>query len=139
MSKVCELKEAVAAEVEDGASVAMGCGLESLIPFAAGYEIIRQNKKDLTLIGPISDMQFDQIIGAGCVKKVVAAWVGNVAAASEADHELDAVEVNGGGGVAPDGFGDIAPLASGPWGGALGDGWLHWWREFGAVCSNMCV
>lgn len=61
-------------------SVAMGCGLESLIPFAAGYEIIRQKKRALTLIAPISDMQFDQLIGASCVRKVIAAWVGNVAA-----------------------------------------------------------
>lgn len=61
-------------------SIALGCGLESLIPFAASYEIIRQRKKDLSLIGPISDMQFDQLIGAGCVKKVAASWVGNVAA-----------------------------------------------------------
>jgi glutaconate CoA-transferase subunit A len=58
----------------------MGCGLESLIPFAAGYEIIRQQKKELTLIAPISDIQFDQLIGAGCARKIVAAWVGNVAA-----------------------------------------------------------
>jgi glutaconate CoA-transferase subunit A len=52
--------------------------LEAAIPFAVGHEIIRQKKKDLTLIGPISDMLFDQIIGSGCVKKVIAAWVGNV-------------------------------------------------------------
>jgi glutaconate CoA-transferase, subunit A len=58
----------------------MGCALESLIPFAASYEIIRQKKRNLTLIGPISDMQFDQLIGAGCVRKIVASWVGNVAA-----------------------------------------------------------
>jgi glutaconate CoA-transferase subunit A len=56
----------------------MGAALESAIPFSAGHEIIRQGKKDLTLIGPISDMLFDQIIGSGCVKKVIAAWVGNV-------------------------------------------------------------
>ena len=61
-------------------SIAMGCGLESLIPFAASYEIIRQKKNNLTLIAPISDMQFDQLIGAGCAKKIIASWVGNVAA-----------------------------------------------------------
>ena len=61
-------------------SIALGCGLESLIPFAASHEIIRQHRKNLTLIGPISDMQFDQLIGAGCVRKVQASWVGNVAA-----------------------------------------------------------
>src|SRR5512145_2239357 len=80
MDKLCSLNDAIAANVQDGMSVAMGCALESLIPFAASYEIIRQKKKDLTLIAPISDMQFDQLIGAGCARKVVASWVGNVAA-----------------------------------------------------------
>jgi glutaconate CoA-transferase subunit A len=80
MDKVRSLHEAIARDVEDGMSIAMGCGLESLIPFAASYEIIRQKKKNLTLIAPISDMQFDQLIGAGCVKKIIASWVGNVAA-----------------------------------------------------------
>jgi glutaconate CoA-transferase subunit A len=56
----------------------MGLSLESLIPFAAAHEIIRQNKRNLTLIGPISDILFDQVIGAGCVNKIRAAWVGNV-------------------------------------------------------------
>lgn len=56
----------------------MGTALETAIPFAVGHEIIRQGKKDLTLVAPISDMFFDQLIGSGCAKKVVAAWVGNV-------------------------------------------------------------
>jgi glutaconate CoA-transferase subunit A len=80
MDKLRTLYDAIAGDVEDGMSIAMGCGLESLIPFAASYEIIRQRKQNLTLIGPISDMQFDQLIGAGCVKKIIASWVGNVAA-----------------------------------------------------------
>ena len=80
MDKVRSLHDAIAADVQDDMSVAMGCALESLIPFAASYEIIRQRKRNLTLIGPISDMQFDQLIGAGCVKKIIASWVGNVAA-----------------------------------------------------------
>jgi glutaconate CoA-transferase, subunit A len=80
MDKVRSLHEAVATDVQDDDSVALGCALESLIPFAASYEIIRQKKRNLTLIGPISDMQFDQLIGAGCVKKIIASWVGNVAA-----------------------------------------------------------
>lgn len=80
MDKLCSLHDAIASNVQDGMSVAMGCGLESLIPFAASYEIIRQKKKDLTLIAPISDIQFDQLIGAGCVRKIIASWVGNVAA-----------------------------------------------------------
>jgi glutaconate CoA-transferase subunit A len=78
MSKLIALSEAIACFVPDGSSVALGLALEGLIPFAAGHEIIRQGRQDLTLIGPISDMLFDQIIGAGCVRKVIAAWVGNV-------------------------------------------------------------
>ena len=58
----------------------MGTALESLIPFAAGHELIRQHKTDLELIGPISDMLFDQLIGADCARKITAAWVGNVSA-----------------------------------------------------------
>jgi glutaconate CoA-transferase subunit A len=80
MNKLRSLRDAIALEIHDGMSIAMGCALESLIPFAASHEIIRQKKQDLTLIGPISDIQFDQMIGAGCVKKIVASWVGNVAA-----------------------------------------------------------
>jgi glutaconate CoA-transferase subunit A len=76
--KIFSMKEAVSRFVEDGDSIAMGTALEAFIPFAAGHEIIRQRKKDLTLIGPISDMLFDQLIGSGCVEKVIAAWVGNV-------------------------------------------------------------
>jgi len=77
-SKRMTMAEAIERLVPDGSSVAMGLQLESMIPFAAGHEIIRQAKRDLTLIGPISDILFDQVIGAGCVRKVVAAWVGNV-------------------------------------------------------------
>jgi glutaconate CoA-transferase subunit A len=80
MDKVRSLCDAIAKDVENGMSIAMGCALESLIPFAAGYEIIRQGKKNLTLIAPISDIQFDQMIGAGCASKIVTSWVGNVAA-----------------------------------------------------------
>ena len=72
------MKEAVSQFIEDGDSIGMGAALEAAIPFGVGHEIVRQKKKDLTLIGPISDMLFDQIIGSGCVKKVIAAWVGNV-------------------------------------------------------------
>jgi glutaconate CoA-transferase subunit A len=78
VSKLITLSEAISRFVPDGSSVALGLALEGLIPFAAGHEIIRQGLRDLTLIGPISDILFDQIIGAGCVRKVIAAWVGNV-------------------------------------------------------------
>ena len=72
------MKEAVSRWIQDGDSVVMGAALESAIPFSTAHEIIRQGKKDLTLIGPISDMLFDQMIGSGCIRKVIAAWVGNV-------------------------------------------------------------
>jgi glutaconate CoA-transferase, subunit A len=68
--------------VHDGDAIALGLALESGIPFAAVHEIIRQQRRDLTLIGPISDMAFDQLIAAGTVAKVIAAWVGNVAGGS---------------------------------------------------------
>ncbi|MEK7827663.1 MAG: CoA-transferase, partial [Thermodesulfobacteriota bacterium] len=80
MSKIMTMCDAVARFVPHGSSVVMGAALESLIPFAAGHEIIRRQVCDLTLIGPISDLLFDQLIGAGCVRKVIAAWVGNVSA-----------------------------------------------------------
>jgi len=71
------MHDAVAKHVPDGSSVALCLQLEQMIPFAAGHEIIRQKKRGLTLIGPISDVMFDQLIGAGCVDIVIAAWVGN--------------------------------------------------------------
>jgi glutaconate CoA-transferase, subunit A len=78
MSKLRTMREAIAELVPEGASVAMGCQMEQMIPFAAGHELIRQKKRGLTLIGPISDVLFDQVIGAGCAERVIAAWVGNV-------------------------------------------------------------
>ncbi|MGZ5121148.1 MAG: CoA-transferase, partial [Burkholderiales bacterium] len=78
MSKLTTVRSAIAQFVRDGSSVALGLELEQKIPFAAGHEIIRQGKRGLTLIGPISDILFDQLIGAGCVERIIAAWVGNV-------------------------------------------------------------
>jgi glutaconate CoA-transferase, subunit A len=78
VSKLLTMREAIAELVPDGAMVALGLQMEQMIPFAAGHEIIRQKKRGLTLIGPISDILFDQIIAAGCVEQVIAAWVGNV-------------------------------------------------------------
>src|SRR5689334_1200583 len=78
MSKLLTMREAIADLVPDGASVALGLQLEQMIPFAAGHEMIRQKKRGLTLIGPISDILFDQMIAAGCVEQVIVAWVGNV-------------------------------------------------------------
>ena len=80
VSKLTSMRDAIAGIVRDGDSVCMGTPLEACIPFAAGHEIIRQGRRDLTLIAPISDMLFDQMIGAGCARRIVAAWVGNVIA-----------------------------------------------------------
>ena len=76
--KLLTMREAIARFVPNGSSLAMSCALEPVIPFAAGHEIIRQRRRNLTLIGPISDVLFDELIGAGCVSRVIAAWVGNV-------------------------------------------------------------
>jgi len=78
MSKLVPMRSAIAELVPDGTSVALGLQMEQMIPFAAGHEIIRQRRRGLTLIGPISDILFDQLIGAGCAERVIAAWVGNV-------------------------------------------------------------
>ena len=78
MSKVLSLHDAIARYVSDGSSVCIGTQMEQMIPFSAAHEMIRQRRRDLTLIGPISDILFDQMIGSGCVREVIAAWVGNV-------------------------------------------------------------
>lgn len=74
------MREAIAEHVPSGSMVLLGAQLEQMIPFAAGHELIRQGRRDLTLVGPISDILFDQLTGAGCVARVMAAWVGNVSA-----------------------------------------------------------
>lgn len=79
-SKLMTMQEAIAQYVPSGVMVLMGAQLEQMIPFAAGHELIRQGRRDLTLVGPISDILFDQLVGAGCVARVMAAWVGNVSA-----------------------------------------------------------
>src|SRR6202795_872288 len=79
-SKIVSMQRAIAEHVPSGSMVAMGAQLEQMIPFAAGHEIIRQGRRDLTLVGPISDILFYQMIGAGCVTRVMAAWVGNASA-----------------------------------------------------------
>jgi glutaconate CoA-transferase subunit A len=79
-SKLMTMREAIARHVPSASMVLMGAQLEQMIPFAAGHEIIRRGCRDLTVVGPISDILFDQLIGAGCVSRVMAAWVGNVSA-----------------------------------------------------------
>jgi glutaconate CoA-transferase subunit A len=76
--KLISLKNAIATLVRDGNSLVMGACLEPNIPFAATYEIIRQGKRDLNVIAPISDASTDMLVGAGCVAQVTGAWVGNV-------------------------------------------------------------
>ncbi len=76
--KVLPLRDAVARLVRPGDSVVLGSCLEQMIPFAATREIVRQGTGDLSLIGPVSDICFDQLIGAGLARRVMAAWVGNV-------------------------------------------------------------
>ena len=78
MSKLLSMSEAIERFVPNGSTVALSLALEPLIPFAAAHEIIRQQRQNLTLVAPISDILFDQLIGAGCVAKIAAAWVGNV-------------------------------------------------------------
>src|SRR5712692_1335978 len=78
ISKLVSMQQAIAEHVPSGSMVLMGAQLEQMIPFAAGHELIRQGRRDLTLVGPISDILFDQMIGAGCISRVMAAWIGNV-------------------------------------------------------------
>src|SRR3954451_5340626 len=76
MAEVMPLPQAVANLVRDGDSVALE-GFTHLIPFAAGQEIIRQRRRDLTLIRLTPDVIFDQMIGAGCARKLIFSWGGN--------------------------------------------------------------
>jgi glutaconate CoA-transferase, subunit A len=70
------LEDAIASHVRDGDSVALE-GFTHLIPFAAAHEIIRQGRRNLTLIRMTPDIVYDQMIGAGCASKLVFSWGGN--------------------------------------------------------------
>jgi glutaconate CoA-transferase subunit A len=70
------LREAVAEFVRDGDTVALE-GFTHLIPFAAGHEIVRQRRRDLTLVRMTPDLIYDQMIGMGCARKLVFSWGGN--------------------------------------------------------------
>ncbi len=74
--KVTSMRDAVGRLVEDGDSV-LAEGFTHLIPFAAGHEIIRQRKKDLTLCRLTPDLIYDQMVAAGVAKKLVFSWTGN--------------------------------------------------------------
>src|SRR6201997_2633295 len=70
MAEIVSLADAVRLAVRDGDTVAME-GFTHLIPFAAGHEVIRQGRRDLTLIRMTPDLIYDQLIGAGCARKLV--------------------------------------------------------------------
>ncbi|GII25947.1 CoA transferase subunit A [Planosporangium mesophilum] len=76
MAEIVPLADAVSELVRDGDTVAME-GFTHLIPFAAGHEIIRQRRRDLTLVRMTPDVIYDQLIGAGCARKLVFSWGGN--------------------------------------------------------------
>ncbi len=76
MAEVVGLREAVAGLVNDGDTVALE-GFTHLIPTAASHEIVRQGRRDLTLVRMTPDLIYDQMIGMGCAKKLVFSWGGN--------------------------------------------------------------
>lgn len=74
--KLVSMREAIAAHVSDGSSVAIE-GFTGFICFAAGHEIIRQRRRDLTLIRMTPDLIYDQMIAAGAAKKLIFSYMGN--------------------------------------------------------------
>jgi glutaconate CoA-transferase subunit A len=70
------LRDAIAEHVHDGDTVALE-GFTHLIPYAAAHEIIRQGRRDLTLVRMTPDLIYDQMIGMGCARKLVFSWGGN--------------------------------------------------------------
>ncbi len=75
-SKVVSLREAIAANVHDGDTLAIE-GFTHLISFAAAHEVIRQGRRDLTLARLTPDLVYDQMVAAGCATKLVFSWLGN--------------------------------------------------------------
>jgi glutaconate CoA-transferase subunit A len=76
MAKICSLAEAIGEFLRDGDTVAME-GFTHLIPHAAAHEVIRQKRKDLTLVRMTPDLIYDQLIGMGCARRLVFSWGGN--------------------------------------------------------------
>jgi len=76
VARLLSLSEAIAQYVRDGDTVAME-GFTHLIPFAAGHEVVRQGRRDLTLVRMTPDLIYDQLIGMGCARKLVFSWGGN--------------------------------------------------------------
>ncbi len=90
MAEIVPLADAVAGLVSDGDTVALE-GFTHLIPHAAGHELVRQGRRDLTLVRMTPDVIYDQLIGAGCARELVFSWGGNPGVGSL--HRLrDAVE-----------------------------------------------
>ena len=81
MSKVLSMRDAIARHVRDGDTVVIE-GFTHLICFAAGHEIIRQGRRDLVLCRLTPDLVYDQMIEAGCARKLVFSWAGNPGAGS---------------------------------------------------------
>ena len=75
-SKLCSMAEAIRESVRSGDQLVIE-GFTHLICFAAGHEIIRQGIRDLTAVRLTPDLVYDQLIEAGCVKKLVFSWAGN--------------------------------------------------------------
>src|SRR3954453_17502692 len=75
-AEITSLADAVSDLVHDGDTVALE-GFTHLIPVAAGQELIRQRKRDLTLVRMTPDIVYDQLIGAGCARKLIFSWGGN--------------------------------------------------------------
>ena len=76
MTKLVPLSEAIAKHVNDG-DIVYAAGFTHLIPFAAGHEMIRQGKKDLALARATPDLIYDQMVAAGCARKVIFSYMGN--------------------------------------------------------------
>jgi glutaconate CoA-transferase subunit A len=76
MAEIVTLAAAVSEFVHDGQTVALE-GFTHLIPHAAGHEVIRQGRRDLTLVRMTPDVIYDQLIGMGCARKLVFSWGGN--------------------------------------------------------------
>jgi len=76
MTKLISLSEAISKYVQDG-DVVYAAGFTHLIPFAAGHEIIRQHKRDLVLARATPDLIYDQMVAAGCARKVIWSYMGN--------------------------------------------------------------
>jgi len=76
MPKLISLTEAISDFVKDGDCI-YAAGFTHLIPFAAGHEIIRQGKRDLVLARATPDLIYDQLVAAGCARKVIFSYMGN--------------------------------------------------------------